>query len=100
MNRWKIFILTASVAVTVGKGIAIRPLIQVQLVDVSRDCGLRHVEATLAVDSLDEFASLLRASGVDVPDAFHCTPVGRNMTVRHADGLVVEYFEPARSAGA
>jgi hypothetical protein len=56
---------------------------------------VRHVEATLAVDSLDEFASLLRGSGADVPDTFHCTPVGRNMTVRHADGLVVEYFEPA-----
>lgn len=54
---------------------------------------VRHVEAALIVDSLDAFASLLRRAGADVPEAFHCTPAGRNMTVRHTDGLVVEYFE-------
>jgi hypothetical protein len=55
---------------------------------------VRHVEAALIVDSLEGFASLLRESGIDVPDEFHCTPAGKNFTVRHADGLVVEYFEP------
>jgi hypothetical protein len=56
---------------------------------------VRHVEAALIVDSLDACASRLRSLGVEVPDTFHCMSVGRNMAVRHADGLVVEYFEAA-----
>ncbi|TKC86350.1 VOC family protein [Trinickia terrae] len=56
---------------------------------------VRHVEAALIVDALDDFVEPLRALGASVPEDFHRTPVGRNMIVRHPDGFAVEYFEPA-----
>jgi hypothetical protein len=59
---------------------------------------VRHVEAALIVDSLDEFVAELRSLGVSVPSEYHSSSVGRNMTVTHPDGLVVEYFEPATTA--
>ncbi|SMG23044.1 glyoxalase [Paraburkholderia susongensis] len=57
---------------------------------------VRHIEAALIVDSLDDFAGPLRSLGASVPSEFHQTPVGRNMTVQHPDGFVAEYFEAAR----
>jgi hypothetical protein len=57
---------------------------------------VRHVDATLIVDSLDEFARQLHSLGAHVPTEFHTTQTGRNMTVSHPDGFVVEYFEPTR----
>jgi hypothetical protein len=56
---------------------------------------VRHVEAALIVDSLDEFVAELRALGVSVPSEYHVSSAGRNVTVTHPDGLIVEYFEPS-----
>ncbi len=50
-------------------------------------------KATFVVDSIDEFKDfLLDHSAVIVRDAKQ-VPTGVNMTVRHADGTVVEYVE-------
>jgi len=58
----------------------------------------KHVLATLAVDSLDEAYSWLKKNGATMLSEPHNTPVGKNLFVRNPDGLVVEYFEPARAA--
>ncbi len=55
---------------------------------------VRHVRAAFVVDSVDAFSVWLKTHGADVPTQVHETPVGRNLTVRHADGFVAEYFEP------
>jgi hypothetical protein len=56
---------------------------------------IRHIQAAFVVDSLDAFAAWLETQGAKVPARVHASPVGRNLTVRHADGFVAEYFEPA-----
>ncbi|VBB16683.1 glyoxalase [Burkholderia stabilis] len=60
---------------------------------------VRHVEAALIVDALDDFVEPLRVLGASVPDECHRTPAGRNMIVRHPDGFVAEYFEPVDQEG-
>lgn len=59
---------------------------------------VRHVQATFIVDSLDEFASWLAKNGAQVLTQLHRSPVGFNVTVRHADGFIAEYFQPAKVA--
>lgn len=56
---------------------------------------IRHIQAAFVVDSVDAFREWLKTQGADVPDEVHDSPVGRNITVRHTDGFVAEYFEPA-----
>ena len=56
---------------------------------------VRHVQAAFVVDSVDAFTAWLVTQGADVPPTVHKNLAGRNVTVRHADGFVAEYFEPA-----
>ncbi|MGT2477102.1 VOC family protein [Paraburkholderia terrae] len=61
---------------------------------------VRHIQAALVVDALDAYAQRLRELGATFVGEAHENAVGRNMTVRHSDELVVEYFEPVKSAAA
>ena len=61
---------------------------------------VRHIQAALVVDALDAYAQRLRELGATFLSETHENAVGRNMTVRHPDELVVEYFEPVKSAAA
>ena len=57
---------------------------------------LRLVNAVYYVDSLDESFSWLKTNGAEILHEPQTVTGGRNFTARHSDGLVVEYFEPAR----
>jgi predicted enzyme related to lactoylglutathione lyase len=57
---------------------------------------LRLVNAVYYVDSLDESFAWLEMNGSEVIHAPQAVTGGRNLTARHPDGLVVEYFEPAK----
>jgi predicted enzyme related to lactoylglutathione lyase len=57
---------------------------------------IRHVQATVLVDSLDAQRAQLESMGASVLSPPRNVPTGRNMTVQHPDGLVVEYVEPRR----
>lgn len=53
----------------------------------------RETQATFLVDSLIEFREELLRSGAVIIRDLQEVPTGRNMTVRHMDGTVVEYVE-------
>lgn len=53
----------------------------------------RRVQATLMVDSLDAFRTMLAKRGCEILDDAKPLPMGNNMLVRHPDGNVVEYIE-------
>lgn len=55
----------------------------------------RHVSAIFYVDSLGAFIPWLGDNGVEILDGPRQVTGGRNLTARHPDGLVVEYFEKA-----
>lgn len=55
---------------------------------------VRSVGAILYVDSLDDFAIWLPSRGAKIVHAPRAVTGGRNLTARHADGLIAEYFEP------
>ena len=59
---------------------------------------VRQVGAVFYLDSLDEFSAWLEQHGVEIIQKPRTVTGGRNLTARHPDGLVVEYFEagPAR----
>ncbi|PCE24006.1 glyoxalase [Paraburkholderia acidicola] len=54
---------------------------------------VREPQAAFIVDSLDEFVSQLRALGAAILHEPRAAPGGRNVTARHPDGLVVEYYQ-------
>ena len=54
---------------------------------------VRHVGAIFYLDSLEEFSSWLNRHGVEIIHKPRPVTGGRNLTARHPDGLVVEYFE-------
>ena len=56
---------------------------------------VRHVDAIFYLDSLDEFAGWLEANGAEIIHPPRTVTGGRNLTARHPDGLVVEYFQAA-----
>jgi len=56
---------------------------------------VRHVNAIFYLDSLDEFSTWLGANGAEIIHQPRTVTGGRNLTARHPDGLVVEYFEAA-----
>jgi hypothetical protein len=58
---------------------------------------VKHVDAIFYLDSLEEFHSWLKASGAEIVHGVREVTAGRNLTARHPDGLVVEYFEAAAS---
>jgi len=53
----------------------------------------RNTQATFLVDSLDEFRAYLESKGAEILRGPDKVPTGRNMTVRHPDGSVMEYVE-------
>jgi predicted enzyme related to lactoylglutathione lyase len=55
----------------------------------------RETWATFLVDSLDSFSKTLLEIGADILEEPKVVPTGRNMRVRHPDGVVIEYVEHA-----
>ncbi|WP_339192905.1 VOC family protein [Aeribacillus sp. FSL K6-8210] len=53
----------------------------------------RQTSTTFLVDSLDEFKTFLENSGAVILKEPAQVPTGRNMTVQHPDGTIVEYVE-------
>ena len=53
----------------------------------------RQVSAIFYLDGLDDFAVWLRANDGEILHGPREVTGGRNLTVRHPDGLVAEYFE-------
>jgi len=53
----------------------------------------RSTQATFLVDSLDEYRAYLDEKGAEIIRGPNKVPTGRNMTVRHPDGAVIEYVE-------
>ena len=56
----------------------------------------RQTNATFLVDSLEEYHRFLTENGATVLSPPKQVPTGMNMTVRHPDGLVIEYVEHTR----
>ena len=57
---------------------------------------VRHVQVTMTVDSLDAANAWLERHGAVILDAPRDTAAGRNLIAKNPDGLIVEYFEPAK----
>jgi predicted enzyme related to lactoylglutathione lyase len=53
----------------------------------------RQTSATFLVDSLDEYHGFLVAQGAGIISPPKVVPTGMNMTVRHPDGVIIEYVE-------
>jgi predicted enzyme related to lactoylglutathione lyase len=53
----------------------------------------RATHATLLVDSLDEYKDFLELNGGKIIAEPKKVPTGWNMTVKHADGTIIEYVE-------
>ncbi|MDA8213436.1 MAG: VOC family protein [Clostridia bacterium] len=53
--------------------------------------------ATLLVDSVEEFKAHLEASGAKVLRGPRQVPTGKNMTVKHPDGSIMEYVEHSQT---
>jgi predicted enzyme related to lactoylglutathione lyase len=56
----------------------------------------RSTQVTFLVDSLDEFKVYLGEKGAEIIRGPNEVPTGRNMTVRHSDGSVIEYVEHSK----
>jgi len=73
------------------------------LIIAGKDDALRPVRATNAtflVDSVEEYLQFLIANGGTILRSPQKVPTGINMTVRHPDGLIVEYVEHRREEPA
>ncbi|WP_327071344.1 VOC family protein [Kitasatospora sp. NBC_01302] len=53
----------------------------------------RATQATTVVTSLDEILALTGRHGGEVLDGPNQVPTGRNLTVRHPGGAIIEYVE-------
>ncbi|MFB6889350.1 VOC family protein [Kitasatospora sp. NPDC056327] len=53
----------------------------------------RATHATVIITSLDEALALLAEHGGEILDGPNTVPTGRNVTVRHPGGAIVEYVE-------
>lgn len=54
---------------------------------------VRSTNVTFSVDSIHEYKDMLLKNGAVILRDIKKVPTGWNMTVRHKDGLVVEYVE-------
>lgn len=54
-----------------------------------------HVAAVFYLDDLDAAEGWLRSAGAEILNGPRAVTAGRNLTARHPDGLVVEYFQGA-----
>lgn len=57
----------------------------------------RSTQATFLVDSLDEFKAYLEEKGAKIIRGPTKVPTGRNMTLKHADGSIIEYVEHTKT---
>ena len=57
----------------------------------------KGTQATFLVDSLDEFKAYLEEKGAEIIRGPNKVPTGRNMTVKHPDGSVIEYVEHSKN---
>lgn len=57
----------------------------------------RSTQATMLVDSLDEFKTYLEEKGAEIIRGPNTVPTGRNMAVRHPDGSIIEYVEHSKA---
>lgn len=57
----------------------------------------KSTQATFLVDSLDEFKAYLEEKGAELIRGPNKVPTGRNMTVRHPEGSVIEYVEHSKA---
>ncbi|HEX2934894.1 MAG TPA: VOC family protein [Bacteroidales bacterium] len=53
----------------------------------------RLTNATMLVDSVEAFKTFLLENGATVIRDIQQVPTGLNMTIRHKDGLTIEYVE-------
>lgn len=53
----------------------------------------RTTKATFLVDSIAEFRTFLLNNGAEIIRDLKEVPSGKNMTVKHFDGTIVEYVE-------
>lgn len=53
----------------------------------------KDTNATFSVDSLEEFKTFLLNNGAEIIRDIQQVPTGWNMTVKHKDGLQVEYVQ-------
>lgn len=53
----------------------------------------RDTKATFLVDSVAEFRDYLLKNGATIIRDLKKVPTGANMTVKHADGTIIEYVE-------
>lgn len=58
----------------------------------------RSTQATFLVDFLDEFKAHLKGKGAEILRVPDIVPIGRNMTVKHSNGSVIEYMEHSNPA--
>ncbi|WFB05827.1 hypothetical protein LRS74_01415 [Streptomyces sp. LX-29] len=58
----------------------------------------RDVQATVIVEDLDDVFTVVARQGGQTLDGPNTVPTGRNLTIRHPGGAVVEYveFDPAK----
>ena len=54
---------------------------------------VRNTMATFSVDSLEDYKEVLLNSGATIIKDIKKVPTGWNMTVKHKDGIVVEYVQ-------
>jgi predicted enzyme related to lactoylglutathione lyase len=59
---------------------------------------VRQVGAIFYLDSLDDFSVWLERVGAEIFHKPQTVTGGRNLTARHPDGLIAEYFEAASSS--
>lgn len=57
----------------------------------------RGTQSTFLVDSVTEYRDYLLKHGATIIRDFKKVPTGANMTVKHADGTIVEYVEHDKS---
>jgi hypothetical protein len=53
----------------------------------------RETSATFLVDSIAEYRDFLSSNGAVITRDVQQVPTGLNMTVKHTDGVIVEYVE-------
>ncbi|MEV5570088.1 hypothetical protein AB0L06_08560 [Spirillospora sp. NPDC052269] len=53
----------------------------------------RNVQATTVVDDLDDVLAIVSREGGETLDGPNDVPTGRNLTVQHPGGAVIEYVE-------
>ena len=53
----------------------------------------KQTKVTFLVDSIEEFRDFLEVNGSTIIREPSQVPTGKNMTVKHPDGLVAEYVE-------